>query len=259
MQLILQSLPGFLLILFRLSAFFVVSPIFSYRGVPAQFKIGLVFMISLITFMSLGMEDAIEWDAEYVLSIIREILIGLLLGFTAYLFFTIVQVAGSFVDLQMGFGIANLIDPMTGAQSPVMGNLKFFIAVLLFLSLNGHHFLLSAIMDSYQWVPLDNAVFAHIYSGNISNFLLKSYSSMFILAFQMAAPLIVALFLVDVAMGILARTAPQFNLFVIGIPLKLLIGLVVLLIMVPGFLYLFQNVFTALFEALRDLVSTIAS
>lgn len=259
MQLILQSLPGFLLILFRLSAFFVVSPIFSYRGVPAQFKVGLVFMISLVTFMSLGIENPIEWDAQYVLSIIREILIGLLLGFTAYLFFTIVQVAGSFVDLQMGFGMANLIDPMTGTQSPVMGNLKFFIATLLFLSINGHHLLISAVIDSYQWVPLSNELFAHIYNGNISDFLLRSFSNMFILAFQMAAPLIAALFLVDVAMGILARTAPQFNLFVIGIPLKLFIGLFVLLIMVPGFLYLFQNVFTALFEAIRELIAIIAS
>lgn len=259
MQLILQSLPGFLLILFRLSAFFVVAPIFSYRGVPAQFKVGLVFMTSLVAFMSLGIENPIEWDAEYVLSIIREILIGLLLGFTAYLFFTIVQVAGSFVDLQMGFGMANLIDPMTGTQSPVMGNLKFFIATLLFLAIDGHHFLISAVIDSYQWVPLSNELFAHIYNGNISDFLLRSFSNMFILAFQMAAPLIAALFLVDVAMGILARTAPQFNLFVIGIPLKLFIGLFVLLIMIPGFLYLFQNVFTTLFKAIRELVATIAS
>src|SRR5690554_5902717 len=110
MQLILQLIPGFLLVLFRMSAFFIVSPIFSYRGVPGQFKVGIVFFVILITFTSLGIEENIVLDGHYIISIIRETLIGLLLGFTAYLFFTIVQVAGSFVDLQMGFGMANLID-----------------------------------------------------------------------------------------------------------------------------------------------------
>src|SRR5690554_6847415 len=133
MQIVLQWLPGFLLVICRISAFFVVAPLFSYKGVPAQFKIGFVFFISLVTYLSIGMDGSYIWDSTYLVSIIRELLVGLILGFIAYLFFTIVQIAGSFVDLQMGFGIASLIDPMTGAQSPVLGNFKFFIAILLFL------------------------------------------------------------------------------------------------------------------------------
>jgi flagellar biosynthetic protein FliR len=256
METILQLLPNFLLIFCRISAFFMVSPIFSARGVPGQFKIGIIFFISLITYTTLGMESS-SWDSTYVLSIIRELLVGILLGYIAYLFFTVVQVAGSFVDMQMGFGIANVIDPMTGTQSPILGNFKFFIAVLLFLAINGHHYLITGIMDSYQWVPISNSLFSHIYSGDISDFLLTSFTVMFSLAFQMAAPLIVALFLVDVAMGILAKTAPQFNIFVIGIPLKILIGFFILLIMIPGFLFLFQEVFETLFKSLRELITII--
>lgn len=259
MQIILQFLPNFLLVFCRISAFFVVAPVFSFRGVPAQFKIGFVFMVSLITFITLGTEEAVEWDYAYILSIIREVLVGLLLGFIAYMFFTIVQISGSFIDLQMGFGIANVIDPMTGTQSPIMGNFKFFIAILLFLALDGHHYLMRAIMESYQWVPISGDLFAHIYAGDVSEFLLLSFSTVFLLAFQMAAPLIAALFLVDVGMGILAKTAPQFNIFIIGIPLKILVGFLILLIMIPGFLYLFQDVFKTLFDHLIELLSIVGS
>lgn len=258
MELIYQSIPGFLLVMFRISAFFFSSPIYSFRGVPAQLKIGLAFFASLLTFMTLDI-GTIAFDGYYILMIIKEVLIGLLLGFTASLFFTIVQVAGSFIDLQMGFMMAKLIDPITGGQSPVMANLKFFIATLLFLAVDGHHMLLRAMMRSYQWVPIDHTIFTHIHSGAVSQFLIYSLSMMFVLAFQMIAPLIVVLFIVDVAMGILARTAPQFNLFVVGIPLKLLIGLIILLAMIPGLLYLFQNIFSNIFEALENFIMMISS
>lgn len=257
MQIILQWLPGFLLVFCRMSAFFIVAPVLSYRNVPAQFKVGLVIFISFITFVGLDIQEQILWNSEYVISLIRETLVGLILGFTAYIFFTIVQVMGSFVDLQMGFGIANLVDPMTGAQSPVMGNLNFFIAILLFLSINGHHYFLMAVMDSYQWVPFSNELFANILNGNVSTFIFESFRTMFVLAFQMAAPLIATLFLVDVSMGILARTAPQFNLFIIGIPIKIMVGFVVILIMIPSYLFLFQDIFATMFRSMLEALGII--
>lgn len=191
------------------------------------------------------------------MTVIREVLIGILLGFVAYLFFTVTQIAGSFVDMQMGFGIANVVDPMTGAQSPILGNLKFFLAVLTFLAIDGHHYLLMGIMNSYDWVPLDNEFFTRIYEGSVSTFLLRTLSTMFVLAFQLSAPLITALFLVDVALGMLARTAPQFNVFVIGLPLKILVGYIVYLVMIPGFLFLFQQLFSHLFAALNEMLMTL--
>lgn len=253
---ILQALPGFLLILCRITAFFVTVPIFSMRGVPVQFRIGIAFFVTFLTFTTME-AVRVEMDALYILLILREVLVGILLGLVAYLFFTITQIAGSFVDMQMGFGIANVIDPMTGAQSPVLGNFTFFIATLLFLAMDGHHYLLIGIMNSYDWVPLDNALFTRILEGGISSFLLETLGTMFLLAFQLVAPLIAALFLVDIALGMLARTVPQFNVFVIGLPLKILVGYLVLIIMVPGFLFLFQQLFSRLFEAMNELLMII--
>ena len=107
-------------------------------------------MVSFLVFLTYGIKQTIVPDADYILAIFREILAGVLLGFVAYLFFTVVQTAGAFIDLQMGFGMANVIDPMTGTSSPLIGNFKFMIATLIFLSINGHHYLLMALLQSYD-------------------------------------------------------------------------------------------------------------
>lgn len=253
-ELLYLHLPAFLLILCRIGAFFAVAPLFSFAGVPAQFKIGIAFFVSLLTFFTFGTTTSVTFGDDYILSVIREVLVGILLGFIAYLFFTVVQVAGSFVDLQMGFAVVNVIDPVTGAQSPILGNFKFVVAILLFLAMNGHHYFIAGIMESYRWVPLENEWFARLYDGSVTQFLIASFATMFELAFKMAAPLIVALFLADVALGMLARTAPQFNIFVVGIPFKILLGFFVFFIMIGSFLYLFQELFQTLLQSLQEML-----
>ncbi|MMZ62156.1 Flagellar biosynthetic protein FliR [compost metagenome] len=146
---------------------------------------------------------------------------------------------------------------MTGASSPILGNFKYIIATLLFLTINGHHYLIDAIIRSYNWIPLSNELFQKIYNGNVSEFLITTFSQSFTLAFQMAAPLVVALFLTDVALGFLARTAPQFNVFVIGIPLKIIVGLVVMLLLISSVVYAFQHLFEFMFKSLHNLLGVI--
>ncbi|SDC86656.1 flagellar biosynthetic protein FliR [Paenibacillus sp. UNCCL117] len=252
MEWILSYFPAYMLVFCRVTSFFLVAPIFSARNVPAQLKLGLSFFIALIAFSGAGAEAGVVLDGLYILAIVREILVGLCLGFIAYLFFTVVQIAGAFIDIQMGFGIANVIDPMTGMQSPVIGNLKFMIATLLFLTLNGHLYLLEAIMRSYEWVPLSNDLFARMYGGQISDFIVKTFSEVFALSFQMAAPLVVAMFLTDVGLGLLARVSPQFNIFVIGLPLKILLGLLMLVLLFPGYEQLFIHIFAEMMDTTKS-------
>ncbi|MFC4103552.1 flagellar biosynthetic protein FliR [Paenibacillus xanthanilyticus] len=253
MELFLEGFPIFLLIFCRITAFFVVAPVFSTRTVPTMMKIGLSFLVALLVFLSYGLKQTIVPDATYVLAVIREVLAGLLLGYTAYLFFTIIQTAGAFIDLQMGFGMANVIDPMTGASSPLMGNFKFMVGTLVFLSMNGHHYMLSALLKSYEWIPISNELFARIYEGSISEFLLRTFADTFMLALQMSAPLVVAMFLVDAGLGLLAKTAPQYNVFVLGVPIKILIGFLLLATLMPGLIDVFENIFTLMFDALEKL------
>ncbi|WP_019910421.1 flagellar biosynthetic protein FliR [Paenibacillus sp. HW567] len=257
METLLQSFPVFLLIFCRISAFFVVIPVFSSQSVPATFKIGLSFFVALVVFSYGGVGLTVPQDLTYILLIVREVLIGLLLGFIGYLMFMAIQTAGSFIDIQIGFGIANVIDPMTGASAPIIGNFKYMIALLMFLSMNGHHHLLDAIVYSYNWIPIDNALFLKMIDGSLSEFLVRTFAQSFILAFQMSAPLVTALFLTDVGLAFLARTAPQYNVFVIGVPLKIIVGLALLLLLMPGLAMLFQNLFDIMFESMHNLLGLV--
>jgi flagellar biosynthetic protein FliR len=258
MELFFQIWPNLMLIFCRITAFLVVVPVLSSKNVPNTFKIGLSVFISLIIYAGIGTANPVPIDSSYILLILREILVGVLLGFLAYLFFTAVQIAGSFMDIQIGFGIANVIDPMTGASAPLLGNLKYMIAMLLFLSFDGHHYLLGAIINSYKWVPLNNEIFARIYSGQISEFLLRSFASMFYLAFQLSAPVIAAMFLTDLGLGLLTRVAPQFNIFVVGAPLKMILGFLLLILLFPELISQFHSLFSSMFEAIDKLFQLLA-
>ncbi len=255
----MQSWPVFLLIFCRITSFFVAAPVFSSRNVPNVFKIGMAFFVSLVVFSSQGTSVKVAGDLTIVLLILQEVLVGLLLGYLAYLMLMAIQIAGSFLDLQIGFSIANVIDPMTGSSAPLLGNFKYMIALLLFLSMNGHHYLLDAIISSYRWVPLQADLYTPITNGSLSGFVIQSVGQAFMLAFQMSAPIVTALFLTDIGLAFLARTAPQYNVFVIGVPLKIIIGLLLLVILMPTLAALFQSLFGILFESMRNLLSVLGN
>jgi len=258
MELLFSFWPNILLIFCRITGFFVTAPIFSTgNNVPPRFRIGISVFVTLFVFFASGTETALPMDNQYILYVIRETLIGVLIGFVAYLFFTVVQIAGMFIDMQMGLGIANVIDPMTGAQSPIFGSFKYMVAVLLFLSWNGHHYLLMGIMDSYQTIPLNNAFFEALSSGTPVEWLVRCLGTAFTLAFQMAAPIVASMFLTDVALGILTKSAPQFNIFVVGIPLKMILGFAIMFLLVSGFAALFQNLFNTLFDSMFEMMRLI--
>ncbi|CAH1211139.1 flagellar biosynthetic protein FliR [Paenibacillus sp. JJ-223] len=257
METLLQSFPVALLMFCRIASFFVTAPVFSSRNVPSTLKIGLSAFVTLTVYLAYGVNQTVPADLSYILLVFREILIGLLLGFVGYLFITAVQTAGAFIDIQIGFGMANVYDPMTGASAPLTGNFKYAFAVLLFLTMNGHHYLLDAIVYSYRWIPLSNAFFLTVANGSIAEFLIRALGEAFMLAFQMSAPIVVSLFLTDVGLGFLAKTAPQFNVFAVGMPLKILVGIAILLLVVPSFSYVFGQLFEVMFRSMEQLLGTI--
>ncbi|PZE22439.1 flagellar biosynthetic protein FliR [Paenibacillus xerothermodurans] len=254
MEWVSQYLPSFLLCFCRITSFFVVAPVFSSRNIPNHFKIGLAFFVTLMAYSLVGSSAPVAFDSLYLLSLCREVLVGVTLGFVAYMFFAAFQIAGSFIDIQIGFGISNVIDPMTGASSPILGNFKYMVAVVLFLSLNGHHSLLKAIIESYEWIPLSNDVFSKTYNGQISQFMVQTFSTVFALSLQIAAPIVAALLLTDIGLGLLSRVAPQFNIFVVGAPLKMLIGFMLLIMLFPGYHDVFEGSFVSMLDSLQKFI-----
>lgn len=253
MNSILEVLPYFLLVLIRFTSFFLIAPIFSMKGMPNQFKIGLGVFISLIAVSTLPAEEPIVLDAYYSLMVIKEIGVGLALGFTAALLLYAVQVAGAFIDFQMGFAIANVIDPQTGAQVPIIGHFKYMMALLFMLTVNGHHMLLDGVMHSLRLFPVETMTFA-FEAGDLASFISALFVQMFTIALQIALPIVGALFLVDVALGILAKTVPQLNIFAVGFPVKILTGFILLLLTMPIFFYLLQFLFEKIMMSMAQLV-----
>lgn len=249
----LAKVPGLLLIFMRVTAFFVTLPLFSYRNMPTQHKIGFSVFLALLMYFTIDV-PIILLDETFILLILKEAMVGLLVGFMAYLILSAIQIAGGFIDFQMGFAIANVIDPQTGVQSPLIGQYLYTFTLLFLLAVNGHHLLIDGVFYSYEVIPMEQLSIP-FGEGSIAEFVLLTFNKMFIVAFQMAMPVVGCLFLVDVALGIIARTVPQLNVFVVGLPLKIFVSFVVIIISFGMFSILVQNLFDLMLVSMRDLMA----
>jgi flagellar biosynthetic protein FliR len=251
MEQLLLHFPAFLLIFARVASFFATLPLFSYRTIPMVHKIGLSFFLSWMMFFAIS-KPAIALDGMYVLLVIKEVLVGLCIGLFAYMIMSAIQIVGGLIDFQMGFAIANVIDPQTGAQNPLMGQYLYTFALLLLLSVDGHHLLLDGVFYSYRFIPLDH--WPHFDHGYVAKYIAKSFSTMFIIAFQMSVPLVGSLFLVDVALGIVARTVPQLNIFVVGFPVKIAASFILLIVTIATLFIAVRQLFDMMFLSMRELM-----
>lgn len=252
MEELIPKFSIFLLVFVRVASFFVVMPLFSYRALPAMYRMGLAFYLSWIMYYSISAQP-LAIDGDYFMLIIKEALVGLAVGFCAYMIMSAIQIAGGLIDFQMGFAIANVIDPQTGAQSPLMGQYLYMFSMLLLLSLDGHHLILDGIFYSYQFIPLELSGL-HLGSAGLAEYIIKAFSGMFMSAFQMAAPVVAVLFLVDVALGIVARTVPQLNVFVVGFPIKIAVSFIVLFIVMGVMMGVVQQLFGNMLVTMRNVM-----
>ncbi|MFT8319510.1 MAG: flagellar biosynthetic protein FliR [Bacillus sp. (in: firmicutes)] len=251
----LPKFPAFLLIFVRVTAFFLMLPLFSYRTIPSTHKVGLGFFLSVIMFINMN-PPTFTIDGTYYLLILKEALIGLLIGFLAYMIFSAVQIAGGLIDFQMGFAIANVLDPQTGAQSPLTGQYLYTVALFFLLTIDGHHLLLDGVFYSYHYIPLNEAWIA-LGDENLILFVTKSFVLMFAIAFQMSIPVVASIFLVDIGLGIVARTVPQLNIFVVGVPIKIMAGLIILMIVMGVLMASVSHLFSTTLKAMREMMNII--
>jgi len=216
----------FMLVLSRVAGIFAALPVFGGRTVPVRIKVITVLMITLVCFPTLSVTlPQMPADAfSLALLAFSEVMIGLTLGFTTQIIFAAVEFSGQIIGMQMGLTISSIIDPSRGVQVQIMSVVQTLFAALMFLSLNIHHLFIRAIMDSFRVVPLGGW---HL-SGELVNFLVMRTADIFIIGIRLAAPVMVALLLTTVALGIMARAFPQMNIFMISLPLNVGLGLVIL-------------------------------
>ncbi|WP_203246237.1 flagellar biosynthetic protein FliR [Sporosarcina beigongshangi] len=252
MEELVPSFAAYLLILTRVTAFFVTVPLFSYRAIPTTQRIIFGALLAWALVYSIDI-PVLEIDGVFILLVIKEAVTGLAIGIIAFIIMAAIQVAGGFIDFQMGFAIANVIDPQTGAQSPLLGQFFNSLAILLLLALNGHHMLLDGIFYSYQFIPMDQ-LWPALGEERLAEFVVRTFANSFLIAFQMSIPIVATLFLVDLALGITARAVPQMNIFVIGFPIKIGVSFLVLVIMMGVMVQMMKKLFEVMIIAMRDLM-----
>src|SRR5690554_118296 len=213
----------FFLIFMRILSFMIASPLFSIKGIPSLLKIGLSIILSYLLFMVIG--DSVSISSEsliaYGIMIVNEVLFGLALGFAVNLIFICIQMAGQMIDFQIGFSMAATFDPLTNNKVSLFGNMYYWVGMALFFAVNGHYYLIYSLAQSFELVPLNSLTFYELNAGAI----IDLFSGGFLIAFQIAVPTIIILLLMDAIMGLLARTVPQLNILMLGLPLKALVGL----------------------------------
>lgn len=252
-NIILEKYEILLYIFVRMTGIFVISPIFSRNNIPNIFKIGFALIVSLLVASIITGENIDYNDFEILIIIIRELIIGIIIGYISYLFFSAFYIAGQIVDTQIGFGMVNVLDPQHNIQIPIMGNFFYIIAILVFLTINGHHLLLKAVVASFQVLQIGQFTINEVV---LSNFI-KIIAQIFEIGFKISSPVIATIFLANVLLGILARTMPQMNVFIVGMPLKIIIGLLTLVIILPVFILALQHIFGNMYEEIFNFLKVV--
>ncbi len=237
----------FLLIFARISGFLSTVPIFAFRTLPTQIRIFFSIWLSLLLFPLIKNVPSVPLlSISYVILFIKEILIGIVLGYSISLIFAGIQLAGEYIDLHIGFGMSNMFDPQAEAQLPVTSQFIYLISVLVFIALGGHYVLIKGISDSFTYIPLSGGA----YHPEITNRILDLFIFFFKLSLRISAPVLASMFLVHVAMGVISRVAPQLNVFIVIFPLKLFLGFMMLYLSFPYIVAIFRTLYA---EVLRDL------
>lgn len=242
------QLQIFLLVLGRTASLFFAAPVWSSVGIPPLVKAWIAALTALLFTPSVvnglggdaaALGEMLKQPMTFAFLMVTQCVIGFLIGFAANLLLIGVQIAGELIDLQIGFATINLLNPLAPQPISLVANLQQFIAMILFLTFNGHHWLLLGIGQSFQLVPLNGSATNAVTLPQ----LLTLFSGTLSIAVKLSAPALGALMIADAVLGLMARTLPQMNVFVVGFPLKIGIGLGVLLLSLPFFGALLQDLF----------------
>ncbi len=218
----------FLLILVRITAFIYVAPFFSLRDVPQKVKVGFSLFFSFIMFQTVSGDIQYDGVIGYAALVISELMVGLIIGFFTNVSYYILSFAGSMIDMEIGFSMVNEFDPVSNIQTTITSNYYMYVVMLIMLVTNLHHYIILAIADTFKVIPLGAANI----SPDLYLLMLQFIKEYFIIGFRIVLPIFAGMLIVNSILAILAKIAPQLNMFVIGLQLKVFVGLVILFLLV---------------------------
>ena len=236
----------FLLLLTRVTGLFILAPFFGSMNVPQTIRVGAAVAVSFAIFPAvdaMGTVTAPQAVIGFAIAVVRELFIGWLIGFVAYVAFAAINMAGKMMDMQVGFSIVNVMDPTSGQQIPLIGSFLYNLGLIVFVVTNGHHALMSSLVGSFTAVPL----LALDPQLSLVELIARFTVGIFSTGVQISIPVTFAVLMTNVGLGILARTMPQLNIFVVGVPMHIIIGLSVLSIVIPFYVLFLDVLFNAMY------------
>ena len=246
------EIEQYLLVFVRVATIIAVFPIFGQSQVPVHARIGLSLFLCLIIAPLVvdPSKPAVERVLPLALNAAGEASVGLIIGFVARFIFWGVQQAGQLVSFQMGFGLARIIDAQAEQEIPILSRFYFVIAMLIFLAVRGHHFLLEGLSESFRFISIGEARFGKAVVEEV----MTMGGEVFRVGLKISAPVLVSLFLTDAALGLVARTVPQMNIFIVGLPVKIGVGFIMMGLTLVLFLGLFERLVG---ELQRDMLTVL--
>ena len=224
------ELQMFLFIFARITSFIVVVPGFSHKSLPNTSKVAFCLVLSWFAYSQMPQSTVYEHDILFMLGVIKETIVGLSMGFVVKLVFSGIEMAGQMIDFQVGYSMGAVLDPATGNTSSYYGRVYYWMSIAVFFILNFHHVLLGALIDSFIAAPPGELGFS---AFNLEA-VVYVFSFAFKTAYSIAAPMLIVLLVTDIVMGLISRTVPQINVFMLGMPLKSLVGMVVFLVIISS-------------------------
>lgn len=234
----------FMLIMIRIAFFIWISPGFSFRSMPQLGKFVIAAGISLAVYGILPLPTELLPVGRFLLLGIKEVLLGVAIGYISQLFFSGVEMSGTFVDFQVGFSMSMSFDPMMGIQSAFYGRLYYWILMVTYFATNMHHHLIRILINSYEHIPIDQLDFSHFGIEGI----VELFGYVFEIGVSLALPLVTVALISEIILALLSRTIPQINVLILGMPLKILGSILFIYFFLP---ILFENIEEMLPEMLR--------
>lgn len=236
--------------LLRVLALISTAPILSERTVPKRVKLGLGLVITFVIAPSLPANDVTIFSANALWLALQQILIGIALGFTMQFAFAAIRTAGELIGLQMGLSFATFFDPASNLNMPVLARFMDLLALLLFLTFDGHLWLISMLVDTFHTLPVGN----NPINTNAFLALARAGGLIFINGLMLALPVITMLLTLNMSLGLLNRMAPQLSVFSIGFPITLSVGILLMALLMPLIAPFCEHLFSEIFNLLADIV-----
>ena len=227
-----------LFVFFRIAAFFMVANVIFPNGTPKLFKICFSLLISVMIGINVNVNIVAENIYEMLVFATLETINGFVLGYMVNLCFYSLKLAGSLIDYQIGLSMSSTYDPNTSGNSTIMDNLMYFIGLMVFFGLNAHHVLINSIENSFSIIPIGYSIL-----DNNFGYVMKVFIDYFIIGIKIASPIILILIVTDLITGIISRSISGLNVMIIGMPLKMLIGLIFIITVLPFMVNEIQEIF----------------